>query len=257
MNYSIGCKSSKLIAILIQHIKNAPTLENWIFMAMDLDNGKLNNYELVCILYQIYMPLSILSDVYTHHDLHDNNILIYEPIIGSYITYKYHLDSDVIVQFKSRYIVKIIDYGSNYYNDGENNSKNTYDKICAIKDCNPRCGQQFGLGKLASTSAKKNMSHDLMLINYLKIQLNRSIISSDKLLSLFSKVLYSNHSEKIGFTKSGLPDIINNVNDACEALGELINNPDYTSPVLYSDESKNIGVFHINKNGEDMKFVKI
>ena len=45
------------------------------------------------------MPLATLSDVFTHYDLHLDNILLYEPIKNGYITYNYHLNSGKIIKF--------------------------------------------------------------------------------------------------------------------------------------------------------------
>ena len=35
------------------------------------------------------MPLATLSETFTHYDLHSRNVLIYEPVPGKYIDYKY------------------------------------------------------------------------------------------------------------------------------------------------------------------------
>ena len=68
------------------------------------------NHELLYILYQIYAPLSILSDSFTHYDLNTNNVRLYIPEPKKHIEYHYHYP-DRVVKFNSKYIVKIIDYG--------------------------------------------------------------------------------------------------------------------------------------------------
>jgi hypothetical protein len=90
------------------------------------------------------MPLMCLQNEFTHYDLHSDNILIYEPVIGKYIQYHYFVDGNEI-SFKSKYIVKIIDYGRCYFHDTDtNNSMNIHEKICNEKQCDPECGEDYG-----------------------------------------------------------------------------------------------------------------
>ena len=113
IDYSVGCENPKLIAILIQHIKNAITMNS--FMQSGLNHTTKTkmmnflNYEIIGIIYQIYMPLFCLKNEFTHYDLHENNVLLYKPFSDSVMTYHYHFISGETVSFKSRYIAKIID----------------------------------------------------------------------------------------------------------------------------------------------------
>jgi hypothetical protein len=271
IDYSVGCPESRDIAILIQEIKDATTMVTYLKnLFKESNKNKKNiliNYELLDILYQIYMPLATLSNVFTHYDLHLNNILLYEPIKNGYITYNYHLISGKIIKFNSKYIVKIIDYGRSYYKDETHSSKETYEAICKINDCNPDCGKDYGLNQLAPeiipgffhyiSSQNRNMSADLRLINSLVKHLIYIPVISKKFFDLLNRIIFSNNYGTKEIVDSGLPTTINNVVDLCKALEEIIDTPDFT---LYNDsyfKSLNcIGKFYIYENGDTMKYEK-
>ena len=195
IDYKVGCEEEKYLAILIQYIPGAITLYDFI-MRLTKDHDLHFLYELLCILYQIYFPLSVLKDEFTHYDLHDKNVLLYKPKDNSYITYNYTLLNGTIFTFKSFYIVKIIDYGRSYYKDRDvfipssnikNNKKieksslNTYNtKIYTATTCeqlnNPvmkfRCfGHRDGFPYL--DSRVKNNSCDLYLLTIIEYYLSK------------------------------------------------------------------------------------
>jgi hypothetical protein len=104
-----SCEKNKLIAILIQHFDNVRSLH-------DECSNNYNNikYDIYNILYQVYFGLTQLGNLYTHYDLHSNNVLLYKPYDGKkYIKMIYH-SKGKIYEFKSEYVSKIIDYGRNY-----------------------------------------------------------------------------------------------------------------------------------------------
>ena len=154
---------------MTEYIKNTETIKN------NLKNPEFVYNELVYILYQIYLPLSILSNKFTHYDLHKGNVLLFTPVKNSYIHYHYHFKNKT-VSFKSPYIVKIIDYGRSYFNDEDAgvSSKIIYDKLCKLKECNPKCGYSKGYVSLSSVkgyskyniiSVIPNQSHDIRLFS--------------------------------------------------------------------------------------------
>ena len=135
VSFSNSCKDSQHLCILIQHINEA------ISMDSQLENIEFINHDLLYVLYQIYMPLAMHADTFTHYDLHTGNVLLYEPVKGNYIQYYYHINNE-IVTFKCCYIVKIIDYGRSFFVDEPNPNKMTktsesiYDEICKLAECN-------------------------------------------------------------------------------------------------------------------------
>jgi hypothetical protein len=106
-----SCIRAKYLTITIQYIKGAKRLDTMLEKKGFIDDDLIN------VLYQIYMPLSTIANEFTHYDLHKGNVVIYEPKEGYYIDYTYILNDETTVEFKSRYIAKIIDYGRSFFDD--------------------------------------------------------------------------------------------------------------------------------------------
>ena len=179
--FGLSCTENKLICVLIQHFDNFRSVS-------DEYNKNYNNiiYEILNIMYQVYFPLTILKNVYTHYDLHANNVFLYKPYEGKkYIQMRYNLRSGSVIEFPSEYIVKIIDYGRNYFDNKLTNTKKILkDYVCNNKLCNPDCGANVGYDVIQGTEYnpnayfnwifpnQKNISHDLrfavFLYDYLK-----------------------------------------------------------------------------------------
>jgi hypothetical protein len=262
----IGCKQSKYIAILIQHIKNAQSLKDSISNKFFFDN------ELLYLLYQVYMPLTALAKEFTHYDLHLDNVLVYEPVRGKYIQYYYVLNDGTQISFKSSYIAKIIDYGRSFFVDNKKSivgtSKNIYNEICHIKKCNPDCGTKYGFSILHPekpagsfyyiSSSKRNMSHDLRLLNEILINAKYSCRKGE-LYDTIKKTQYGvGLTEDISYgtkekLQSGLPEKIANVVDARDALQELILKMAANNEQRYSSMER-LGTLYIYENGFNMKF---
>lgn len=285
--FNTSCKESQYISILIQHIDGAKGLRSM------LSYRDFNNNDLVYILFQVYMALSCVADTFTHFDLHTDNILVYQPSAGKYIEYHYH-DGNKEYTFKSKYIAKIIDYGrSHFKNDDKDkytgSSKIIMDNVCRSKDCIIKnkheifdCGNLQGyawMNKPADndelknsyyiSSSIRNMSHDLRTMYILKgffnKRENRGKLELDSLKEILDKVQYckSLHSGDdcygtIENTKSGLPNKINNVKDAHNALLGLVKDPNYITE--NNDEYNNLyklGDLHVYYDGRPMEFIEL
>jgi len=262
----IACTNSKHIAILIQHIKNAQSLNASISNKFFFDN------ELLYVLYQVYMPLAALAKQFTHYDLHLDNVLVYEPVRGKYIQYYYVLNDGTQISFKSSYIAKIIDYGRSFFVDNKKSivgtSKNIYNEICHIKKCKPDCGSKYGFSTLEPekprgsfyyiSSSKRNMSHDLRLLNEILINAKYSCRKGE-LYDTIKKTQYGvGLTEDVSYgTKEqiqcGLPEKIANVVDARDALQELILKMAAKNEQRYSSMER-LGSLYIYENGFNMKF---
>ena len=132
-NIGTTCTKFDSFAILIQYINNATTLEDLL-----QTNLHFVNYELLNVLYQVYAPLSIMSDVFSHYDLHTRNVILLKPYDDLYIEYVYHYPDGKMVRFNSQYIAKIIDYGYSYFNDTSSSGTNSgviRKTLCADKTC--------------------------------------------------------------------------------------------------------------------------
>ena len=249
-----SCEEPLSMGLMIENIKESKTLGNTL---LNLSSPKYNNFmnfEMLYILYQIYAPLSILSKIFTHYDLHYNNIMLYEPVKSKHIEYHYHYPDHEVV-FNSGYIVKIIDYGRCFFED-EYNPRDIYKDLCDSKKdrfCYD-CGFPSGYGWLGPipqdyiSSQRRNMSHDLRLLHILKFfnpTYNRN------LLELIENTVY--------ITKFGTPentsknDKICNVNDARRLLEGLIAMDDFKKNNDY-DPGLKLGEMHIYSDGRPMVY---
>jgi hypothetical protein len=261
-----SCKNAKYLALLIQYINNAKT-----FYEMMKDNTNNNfKYDLLYILYQIYMPLSSIADNFTHYDLHINNVLIYEPIKDKYIQYYYHSDDAEmypVIEFKSRYVAKIIDYGRAYFYDETTDSMKIYNEVCATQECGgSACGVDYGYKRLLPeryagsmhyiSSQKKNISSDLRLLHIIK-KSNYPLLL--ELKEMLKDVNFENKETEYGTKEKADFDEekINNVHDAYEGLSYLIRLEKLKklNDEQYSNLEK-IGDLHVYEDGRPMEFYK-
>jgi hypothetical protein len=262
-NLARACSQSKHACVLIQHLKGVDTIDAILDRGVDHTTDFMI-HEAANVFYQIYYPLAHLRSKFTHYDLHTNNVLLYEPVKGKYITYHYQLPDGDFVVFNSKYIAKIIDYGRSYfYKDNVENPLTIYSNLCKEPQCDPYCGYQKGFGWLTPITErdKKNMfinsyhsneSHDLRLLNNISYVLQRK---KYKILDTIRKFGFNNMSkqlyeitvtlleemmqkvnygvglkvrERVYGTKenndSGLPTHINNVKDAEESLRDILLN---------------------------------
>jgi len=288
LDLNVACKESKHLAILIQHLKGIKTMYEL------LDNKDFLKDDLILALFQLYAPLSKLMDEFTHYDLHYNNVQLYEPAKDKYIQYHYHYANGKTVSFKSKYMVKIIDYGRCYVNGM--NAKDIYEnKLCnkaVASECNrPKtksyCGQTEGFGWIENnkrdnnasqhyiSSQIRNASHDLILLKTIRkyfflIDPAGQFSSKDQndglpwqLKLLLPRVVYEQQygtPENLNKYKPPNDVKIYNVEDAAEYITDLIIKKQFIdeNEAVYKDKSK-LGDLHIYMDGasKPMKFVPI
>lgn len=185
-----SCRKNKKICLTIQHF------DNFVPVNSMLSKEKYPSFkgDLVAVIFQVYFALDQLKTNYTHYDLHTNNVMLYKPFEGNQcIHMRYHLGNQV-VEFKSEYIPKIIDYGRNYFNDGKVNTGELLEEMCSLPDCTPKCGENVGYASIRGSAwngnmpdvsdfywinpAKRNMSHDLRFMKYIldKIPINVNLV---------------------------------------------------------------------------------
>jgi hypothetical protein len=271
----VSCRFSEYLAVLIQSIPDAVSLKSK-FVGRRYQIVDFINNELPGLLFQVYMPLAILNKVFTHYDLHQDNVLLHPLEIHprgerDYVQYHYITQRGVI-SFKSHYIVKIIDYGRSYfkYRDADDSpigmidSKVVYDHVCHEPDC-PRCGRLAGYYYLKPgfntntyiSGSLNNSSHDLRLLNRIKPQVESAGFSAgrdDIYGRLFSKLKY----DKEYGTKqrqNGYPAHINTVVDAFNALFDVLRQP---NQIVMNDHAyagdNQIGVLTVYDDGRPMEY---
>ena len=293
LDYKRMCNSEKYGAILIQHLSGVKTIGD---MIMKADRSTSINFyitEMLPILYQVYFPLSQMSKEFTHYDLHHDNVLLYEPSAGKYIQYHYHQSNGTIIEFKSPYIAKIIDYGRSYFETDKMNSFDILKQLCKESDCNDKyykkskCGNSYGFqymntgGKLKDSyyicSAIYNPSHDLRLMNILGKRLKEMNIKLKNqthagihgmLEYMFENTVYGDgltaEQKKQYYIygtkakpKSGINSKdtkINNVNDAELMIRDGL---EFSAPWNEMAHSlmRKLGDIHVYSDGTPMKFV--
>ena len=271
INYDNACRNSKYLAILIQHLKGIRSFQELSF------DPTFIAYDMLSALFQLYLPLANVKDTFTHYDLHLENLYLYEPVVGKYIQYHYHISERKIVTFKSRYMLKIIDYGRSYFNDIESgvNSRDIYDeKLCknAVGCATPEsgdCGSNVGFGWLKPlppqpesmfyiSSQRKNISHDLLPLT--RIILNHTApnpnLLSPPLVDFLSKVDYMDYfgtKEEV----TSKPGRIVNVQDAANNLMKILLSAEYIAHNEggYTGVPK-LGDLHIHGvKGKPMRFI--
>jgi len=121
-----------MISILCEHINVRYSLKELSHQYL-ISNTPYLNYLYPNTLYQIVLPLYYLRKVYSHNDLHTNNVLCFPVTTKNgnlgYMNLNYIINGSTYT-LRSEYILKIIDYGRSYYKyDNKRNTKNSFMKI--------------------------------------------------------------------------------------------------------------------------------
>lgn len=270
-----ACQQPLKLALLIEHFQLAHTMGHLI-------NNSPNFFKnhILHILFQIYMPLNALSDIFTHYDLHYNNVLLYTPSGYNYIHYHYHLNNTT-VSFKSVFIAKIIDYGRSYFNNKKIgiNSFDIYSSLDQNPDCRDFAHRGFGWlepknyqlnnSNYYTNVSIPNRSHDLRLLYMMKDKYNPALYENEfndqvqqMIKVLFTKV---NYKTKAGtrelvlsstLDKNKLPRKINHIRDVFELLTKICMSDDMIdyNDSLYVHQTK-VGDMHIYTDGKDINFI--
>jgi hypothetical protein len=131
-----SCDNPKHICLLIQYFENPMGLEK-LLVKLGRDDY-FCKVELIQILLQICIPLGMMETLFTHNDLHTNNVLIYTIPDGKYVTMTYKTRFGNVT-LKTRYVCKIIDYGRCYFNDDRMTYKKIRENLCANVNCGSDC----------------------------------------------------------------------------------------------------------------------
>jgi hypothetical protein len=283
----LSCNESIRISVMTQHIKNAETLKTLLdhhvayeksgSIQLKQEAATVMSMHLPAILFQIYFALSLFMNTFTHYDLHADNVLLYIPNNNKYIHYHYHNPDGSITEFKSKYFVKIIDYGRSYFQDNHDrvDSHLIQHTICNESVCNTpytgTCGDKTGYAWLFPdqpapsnhyiTSWRRNYSHDLRLLYILKTSFGGILSRMNKvLLNILDKVVFDEIYGTKEIIASGLPNKIHNVKDAFKELRSYMNTPitiQYNTLYYdYNPKWSRLGDLHIYSDGSNMRFDK-
>ena len=112
-NSAKACDPQLHTSLLVEHVTNPISV-------FDLSPDDLS-FNLIGVLFQVYFALSSVCKVFTHYDLHDENVLLYARNDGKHLDFVY-VDETGQTASKCKYAVKIIDYGHSFFVDKINNT---------------------------------------------------------------------------------------------------------------------------------------
>ena len=237
-----GCAHRFELCLFIQYYEST-NLFNIYNEGIDIDDIPLVS-NLITTLHFIYEALNKLKDMFTHYDLHSDNVLLYKIPNDNYVEIIYHNTSKEY-HVKSKYIPIIIDYGHSFINCDEidrtiNNSNQIFTTVCNndINSNNPVCdgicGWDSGFfynnppnkGNYYISSRMPNRSHDLKLLQSFRNEVDLSEIENESpYLKEFSQFLYNViYKEQYGTPELNTKEVgeINNVEQAAEGLRSII-----------------------------------
>lgn len=241
------CNNADRFCLMNEFISDANSYENFI---MSLSKKKLSLQDKIDILgttYMVYFTLYKLRSQFTHYDLHDENVLVTTPNNGELIKYVFNMEDGSKLEFETKYMVRIIDFGRSYF---EGNSQ-YLEYVKKNEGCNSEDeenGENSGLDFFTSRKcvasdswicpSKNNQSHDLRLFKLLQ-----------NVLNIFPKinVIYKD-KEDFGtpFHKGGLKNKISNIMEAHDLLFDWLK-----ENANGNDATKNIVIYE-----KDRKFVE-
>jgi len=149
-NIGEGCLNNDRASVLIEYIPNSLSFDNIARKTKFTNN--LNN-EIFNLLFQVYGTLYALRKIYTHYDLHLENVMFFEVPDNKKMEIIYNLNGKIF-KIYTYFIPVIIDYGRSYVDclkiDDSIYSKVFTEIACSNELCNnneqPKCNaKQSGL----------------------------------------------------------------------------------------------------------------
>ena len=214
--YELACLGPLRLRVMVQYIQSV-TFSKYLVAAKQTDPNFACT--LTQILFQIYGPLSIVINTYTHYDLHSSNILLYTLPNNQYIDMVYRYNGHDI-KFRTTVIVKIIDYGRSFFPQAAFIGQ----KLCETPQCTTSpsspCGASLGFlyvykNKSSNMSYiesyKRNMSHDLRLIEEILFYTNENAPEHRDLRAVCKTVKYKGTYGTPEDTRSGDAQVSYNV----------------------------------------------
>lgn len=233
-----ACKNPLLYAVLVQHIKDAPTFH-------DIQQ-RGTQQDITFLMHQIYFTLHCLRYTFTHYDLHMKNVLCYPVGKNKYVEFMYHMKDGTIISYNYHRLAYMIDYGRSFFHESDtHNSGVILDTLCKIP-CPTPCGtgdgfrNLFGIPSVHITGSQRNISADLRLMK----------LAFDPSKKIYHKVKFQGPYSTPEVSTSGLPEDIHNVSDALAYLTKYLakSNQDITRVYEKRGFTK-IGTLHIHEDG--------
>ncbi len=273
----VSCTNASDICILSEYVENAISLHELLDTLINSQNEEELNHTIPNIFTQIYTGLAMVRNKFTHYDLHMENVLCSTLPNKKCITMVYHVFDDEL-RYKTKYLVKIIDYGRSYVNISDDISSNKlYEKLMSeleylngvmdnvdVINTGYRWIVEPNIDDNYISYVYRNMSHDLRLLSDL-LELYPSSELLPKGIQEFynyikKNLLYTSRfgtEEKI-YREGTKPSQIPNVVAASAYLSQYaFNNKTFKDldKEMYKDYT-NIGELHIYVTSEkEMEFI--
>ena len=212
-NFRYACLNNDKVCSMIENVPSSLKLSE-----LKVDRDFLTNldYNLFCILLQIYVALFGLSDLFTHYDLNVYNVMFTKLDRPIKITYDIKQLGKIITIY-TKFIPVIIDYARAHVKcpDLLIESNNIAELVCTVRECNskepPLCdarnsGMYFGVKQYRNYLGIYTDVNNFETFHNIN---PRKINKSHDLLYLHSIMLYNfQHSSKFdaGYLKCKLRD---------------------------------------------------
>jgi hypothetical protein len=252
------CSSSDFLCLSGQFYNNFIT-----FKTYGETNTNKNYSDFPFILFQVYYTLHHVKTFFTHYDLHYENVGLVELPGGYHVDYEYELiynGQPAVIRFKSKYIVKIIDYGRSYFQSQEPPNTTSKELIRDITKKNNLCLNKLEFTHTNINSKVKNESSDLRFLHMIYgLATFKQVFNNYPTLETgISKILFKgNYSTRENLTNS-VDGTIRNVTDAHNYLSYyLLNNTDNSNGLndaIYVG-SNSLGTLTVSNLSNPMKFV--
>lgn len=220
-----GCKYNQHLVIFTQYIpikqnlkqflKNISTKINESVEKYRIKNENIHAlYQLTSILHMVYQMLSSFSNMFTHYDLHLENLVLVAVPDNKIINVIFHYPDGRVLNYNIEYIPIIIDYGRCFINCNQLDPSKTHSKeimktVCS-KDsirrpekptCKEVCGntvgyeystnydetndvfEPSGLNKGFIDYTRKNISHDCRLLHEILHYFSFTDVSRDSFIT--------------------------------------------------------------------------
>jgi hypothetical protein len=237
------CYRFRDLCLVGQFYNKFTTIQGYItYMSKALAIGENAPNDIAFILFQLYYSLYQCRSQFTHYDLHANNVGLVPLPNGKHVEYEYVYvpiggREPRICKFKSRYIVKVIDYGRSFFNYNGVSSEKIIKDVLISGDCSINDWDQVSMigipiiPKDYINPLGNNQSHDLRLLNMLNLTTFLPLFNDfPKLRAVVRKVNYANFygtMQRLDAYKRNPNAPIYNITDACFKLTDyLVRNTD-------------------------------
>ncbi len=219
-----GCKYNQHVVIFTQYIPIKLNLKQFLKnistkMSESVEKYRIKNenihalYQLTSILHITYQLLSSFSNMFTHYDLHLENLVLVEVPDNKIINVIFHYPDGSVLNYNIEYLPILIDYGRCFINCNQldptkTNSKEIMKTVCS-KDsirrpenptCNKVCGNKVGytfstnydektdtfepsgLNNIFIDYTRKNISHDCRLLHEILHYFSFADVSQDSFI---------------------------------------------------------------------------